>query len=361
MSFVLIITAGVLWTLGKQTSFKLALRATAVTFLGLMVVAGPWILLLSLKYEKPVFSTSGPINHTLVGPGPIDLSHAVVFKTFHVPEPGRITSWEDPTAMPYRTWSPLESRQAAVHQLKVMHANAIRIFQHLRSFDWLGIGPVAVLFGLLFHAPWRENLRSDRWRWSAILIVCLTGFYLPVYALEQRYYLVTYPFLLGGSFGFVISMTQSLSSNARIFRWIAISLVTLSFAMSIEGPFRWAFQPLTNDVRIASYEVARIFSAKLKASNIFGPVAVASREPSARVGLYSAFFMDVPYHGNQPETQTVEEVESSLAKIIVVDRGSLLDSKLNQNKNFISLDNVLFDSVSEALSSSVKVYLNTSK
>jgi hypothetical protein len=57
-------------------------------FLGAALVALPWILLLSLHYGTPTFSTAGSINHAIVAPGgPVP---NWFIRSFHVPSPGRL-------------------------------------------------------------------------------------------------------------------------------------------------------------------------------------------------------------------------------------------------------------------------------
>src|SRR5204862_241539 len=80
---------------------KAAFRSLAITLAMFACVAGLWMLVLSNKYGKPTFSTTARIAHALAGPGVGDRYHPT-FRTFHEPESGRVTSWEDPTSMPYQ-------------------------------------------------------------------------------------------------------------------------------------------------------------------------------------------------------------------------------------------------------------------
>ena len=51
-----------------QSSLRQTVRATTIIVAGFLMIAGPWIGILSYKYGHPVFSTIGPIQHTLAGP-----------------------------------------------------------------------------------------------------------------------------------------------------------------------------------------------------------------------------------------------------------------------------------------------------
>jgi hypothetical protein len=202
------------------SNLRQAVRATVITMAGFLIVAGPWIGILSYKYGHPVFSTSGPISHAIVGPADMDLFHPT-FRIFHKPETGRITSWEDPTGLPYKYWSPLENVTYAVHQMKVIYHNANLIIGHLKTFDWLGLGLVSTIFGFLFGTPWRKSLQEERWRWSFIPIVSLAILYLPVYAEVARYYWVALPFLIAASFGCALYLTGIVSKNCAVKRALA--------------------------------------------------------------------------------------------------------------------------------------------
>src|SRR5439155_13168860 len=82
----------------------------------LALVASPWVLVLSLKYRTLTISTTARIAHAVAGPPDANRQHPTVTQ-FHRPEPGRITSWEDPSSLPYQYWSPFANRAYAMHQL----------------------------------------------------------------------------------------------------------------------------------------------------------------------------------------------------------------------------------------------------
>jgi hypothetical protein len=348
LSFILIVAAGLLWTICQQTSPTRALRSAAITFLGVILIAGPWILVLSFKYERPVFSTSGEINHALVGSSNVKGSHPT-FGIFHVPEEGRVTSWEDPRVLSYPSWSPLETAKDMRYQLKVIKSNAIKILNNLQAFDLLGIGVITVIFGFIFHSPWRQNIRSDPWRWSVIFIGCLAGIYLPFFAGDARYYFATYPFLLGGCLGFMGYLSKGPSNQTKNLRFMALIVVSMSFLAPLDS---WTY--IHSEPK---YRAAKVLYQKLKSLNISGPIA--STRGKGKIALYTAFLMEVPFYGVNNEAQTVEEIEASSAKIIIVYKGTPVDSNLSKEKNFISLDEGILDFLGKDFDSRVKVYINT--
>jgi hypothetical protein len=122
-------------------------RKVATVIAGFLLVAGPWIGLLSYKYGRPVFSTIGPIQHAIVGPPDVYRDHPDHLH-FYKPEPGRITVAEDPTNLPYNYWSPLDY---PMHQIKLIYRNAKTIINYLRGFDWLGLGLFSAVVGVFIR------------------------------------------------------------------------------------------------------------------------------------------------------------------------------------------------------------------
>src|SRR5262249_33318096 len=143
-----------------RSSLQQTVRATTIIVAGFLIVAGPWIGILSYKYGHPVFSTVGPIAHAIVGPPDMAGEHPAQLR-FYKPEPGRITTFEDPTHLPYNYWSPLENVAYAVHQAKIIRRNAHLVVQYLKTFDWLGLGLVSAILGYLLARPWPKLLQEE--------------------------------------------------------------------------------------------------------------------------------------------------------------------------------------------------------
>src|SRR5262249_11124407 len=178
---------------------------------------------------------------------------------FYKPEPGRITTSEDPTNLPYNYWSPFENRAYAVHQAKLIHRNAHTIVQYLKTFDWLGLGLISAIFGYLLGTPWRKSIQDEPWRLSFIPIASVGFIYLPVYAghlytSDVRYYWVAFPFLIAASFGFVLHVSGAISKSKHrpVQCALGLALVTLSLIIGNEGAFVQAFSLSDRDESASS-------------------------------------------------------------------------------------------------------------
>lgn len=320
-----------------QIAMRQAARAAAITVAGFLIVAGPWIGILSYKYGRIVFSTSAPVNHAFVGPPDVDRRH-LVFRTFHNPAPGRINAWEDPTDLPYRPWSPLQSVEYAVHQARIIYYNADRIVLFLKGFDWLGLGLVSAVCGFLAGSPWRRSLRDEPWRWSLIPVVCLSVVYLPVYAEVSRFFIAALPFLMAASLGFALHVTGSMFTDQGIKRAVALTLVALSFVIGNQTFFLRAFQPSVTANR--PYLTAKSLANRLRGTPLVGPIA--SVGPEYETGLYLSYLLRTPFFGRREEVSDLEQVLASGAGLVVVPRGTAIAKRLRGDSRFRSADNALF-------------------
>ncbi|MCS6860809.1 MAG: hypothetical protein NZT92_10880, partial [Abditibacteriales bacterium] len=266
----------------------------SITLLGFALVAAPWILTLSLKYRGFVISTSGKISHAIVGPPDVERHHPL-YRTFHVPEPGRITAWEDPDPKLYAFWSPFENLRYAKHQLKLIYYNAKRAVDVLSGFDWLRLGLCAALCGFLIHTPWRRNMAVERWRWAGLPVICIPAIYLPVFAYEQRYYYPVYPFLLAASTGIVVSLARDARKKLNVPRLIGLILFAFSFANHPRSILPRTLKGQGVEFPVEMMQ-AHDMAKRLKAAGVRGPVT-GTYLSGEGVTLYIAFLIDQPWYG----------------------------------------------------------------
>jgi len=337
-----------------RTSLRKTVRATAIFGVGFLIVAGPWIGILSYKYGHLVFSTSGPIAHALVGPPDMARGHPGQLH-FYKPDTGRVATWEDPTNLPYNYWSPRENVAYAVHQAKIIHRNAHLVIQYLKAFDWFGVGLVSAIFGFLFAKPWRKLLNEEPWRLSFIPIAFVALVYLPVYAGhlgDVRYYWVTFPFLTAASFGFALHVAGATFKNRSIQRVLALALVTLSLIIGNEGAFLQAFS-LSERLDIGA-RTANVLADRLKTAGLIGSIAAVGRVPLN--DCYLAFLLNVQSFGNVVKVDDPQEILSSGTDLVIVPRGTALAQQLWKDRRFASADKQLFG-CNEANENPVEVFL----
>lgn len=318
------------------------------------LLAGPWVLTLSLKYRKLTFSTTPAISHTLTGPPDAPRYHPFA-RTLGPPEPGRITSWEEPSQMAYNYWSPLESRAYAWHQLKVLLRNSSTCIALLTSlnFSWL----------LLLVAWPLERLRRGAWSPTcgaagrALLVpALLLLLYLPCYVTitEQRFFYPAFPFLfaalalwaLAPAEGAAARLETAEPRRERAGWWLTV-------AGGVAPLLAAAFVIGSRPMLAGNY--AADLAHRIQQARLAGPVAGSAMLPGGRTGLYLAFLLDQPWYGDKPGA-TASEFYTSGARLVVARRGSVLDDALAQAPEFADLDGRLFSGAAAAERFPVRVY-----
>ena len=322
----------------RKTSFAMALRSFGLVILGFAVLAGPWVLTLSIKYGRPTFSTTTTITHSLTGPPDIPRYHPFG-RTLHHPEPGRITSWEEPSRMAYANWSPFESTAYAIHQVRVVVKNlgtCVALVTSLNLF-WLVL-PVA---GALYAVRHR---RLPDWARPLLVPALLVFIYLPCFVTitEQRFFYPALPFLFS-------SLALWATSNApreKTAWWLTLAggLAPILAAVVVIGA-----RP-----KIAG-ECAADIAQRLEHAGIAGPVVGSAMLPGGRTGLYVAYLLNQQWYGDAPEL-TPSQIEGSGARLVMVHRGSELDVRLAASESFTNLAPKIFPDGATAERCPVAVY-----
>ena len=326
VGFLLIVAAVLTWT--TAASWRDRARTVVLVGAGCALLALPWIVALSAHYGRPTWSTTGPIAHAVVGPGNIDRWYPT-FRGFHAPEPGRLTSWEDPTYLTYATWSPLQDWTHFRHQTRVVGNNAFTITGYLKLADYLGLGAACTLLGFVLALGSRAALAAERWRWAGAGTLCVVFPYLFVYAYGERYFWPAYPFLLVSALGLALRATRDAPAAARR---IAVAIVAASFALGL-GSYEVLWYPYSVDIRpslaaaFARRDDVRVAASREAAAEIRAAGAVGPICSNVGDGLYVAFFARIPCHGEEPDP-SLARLDEVGARTVVALAKSPLDTRL---------------------------------
>jgi len=310
-----------------EVLFPRIVRSIVLVFAVFGVLAAPWITVLTVKYERLTFSTTPPITHTLTGPPDAERYHPFA-RHFHTPAAGRITSWEEPSRMAYQTWSPWENRDYARHQIAVLARNSVTVL-----FLWTSIHLAAVGLLVRWLIVWR-NCRA-RMAMSDLLVLplCLAAIYLPCYFTfaEQRFFYVTLPFFFAGTVRWLDDETITPTTRRLISLAICLAAVFPLFAQVVF---------LQDRTAIAGNYAAQL-AIRMREAEVLGPIAGSANLPGGRTGLYVAFHLNQPWHGDEL-SPTPESILASGAKFFLVRRASPLAETLLVRSEFENLDERLF-------------------
>jgi len=309
------------------------------------LAAAPWVTVLSLKYHQLTFSTTARISHALTGPTDVDRYHPFA-RTFHRPEPGRISSWEEPSLMAYRTWSPFENAVYLRHQIKVIGRNLVMIALLLTSLNlgWWLLIPACT-------RAWAnpESRRQAGWNCARAMAipVLVAVVYLPfsVTITQQRFFYAAFPFLFVGVvlWAEVVPAQRLAAKFRRAFAVAAAALPLLVAAIVVGDSTKYAGE--------CAVELAN----RIQAAKLVGPVAGSGSLTGGRTGLYVSFFLKQPWLGDELNP-TAASLKKSGARLVVVKRNSPLAQELSADRDFTNADSLLFADGSKVDDFPLQVY-----
>jgi hypothetical protein len=292
------------------------LRSVAVpaawTMVFVLAISLPWILTLSVKFDRPMFSSSGSINHAIAGPPDVDRYHPVG-RTYHLPEPGREFAWEDPINMTYKYWSPLESTAYFKHQTRLLLKNALYIAKTL-GYGFL------VFAALAFWKmrPSRMPYRDEVWRWSLPAVLLLSSPYLPVFAGANRYYLACFPFLVAAT----VMLLLHLGGKQRPIVPAAVLTVTVLFAAYHHLWPAWMELRWLDGWYASAAREALSLSEAVRTEGLIADVA--SVDDDRRAGMFLAYNLGTRWRGNRIAPSLGEVMQSGAGLLVVRNSGVLL-------------------------------------
>ncbi len=287
---------------------RIPLRIAGIGLGAAVAVALPWIGALSWRYERPTWTTVGPVARAVTGPHlPPGLMPEHPLEGLRAPPPPHRSVWERPEVLPYPPgWSPFESRALAAHQLRLIVANAALAREFMASWDLVGLTLLALVLAPVI--AWALRRRPPRgapaqlglWCvWVPATCLVYVGGYVVVYV-EERY-LRTFVLPL-----VVLLVTGGASAlGAALGRRRGATWPVHLLVVAVCSTF--ALQPLHELRRLATVgrRVAALTDERLvqplAALDLRGPAALV-RAPGTRSpwreGQTLAFLVDVPYVGS---------------------------------------------------------------
>lgn len=303
---MLLLIAAVRWRTRAAEPGAL-LRRTGWSLAGVLLVAAPWIALLSWHYGKPIVSSSGPIAHAIVGPDNPDRLHPLHHR-FQPPSPGRLSTWEDPAEMDYPYWSPFRSLSALAYQARLTARNLAEAASRLGGFDWLRLGLLGTVAGFLLARHDAGTWRVQRWRLGLPVIAAATLPYALSLPDETRYYLLCWPLLLAAALGFALTEMDGEQRPAR--RRLLLALIALSFVAGLRYEMLAAAERATDP----AYRVARALAPVLARTDSDGPLASVS---DGGVAYYLSFLLGRPYIGDKIDERDPDAAARAGAALLV--------------------------------------------
>ncbi|NLX13826.1 MAG: glycosyltransferase family 39 protein [Phycisphaerales bacterium] len=284
-------------------------------FLGLAgcaMVAAPWWAVLTARYGRPTYATTGTIVHSLAGPAGFDTWPAQAITNLR---PGRITVWENPDEIttPWPSWSPFSGLDGMLHQLRLVLRNVREVAMLLFAADGLGLLYFALLALLVISCLSVNNAfepEPKTWRWALLAVGSYLSGLMLIFAGSRRYYwpleglLLVMVVVLFTRLATILASGRnriSICSSPRF--WESLLGLVMIGAMALPGleTARYALSRPGTDVRRLALD--------LKGLGIEGPLASNEWHECVVIGYY----LDTSCAG-VPKGDSPDEVRTQLAK-----------------------------------------------
>ncbi|HYK03546.1 MAG TPA: glycosyltransferase family 39 protein [Thermoanaerobaculia bacterium] len=340
------VTAGYIFVTWRRTAAPLAslVRIGILTVVATIAVAAPWIAAVSMKVNRLTMSTSGAINHAILSPDnnwrdrrrPHRL-HPVI-QTFHKPERGRITSWEDPSNAQYHYWSPFASRRNFARQLETSADNLSWAAKYLALFDWAYVTPVVVLLAAasVFRRGGGATMRVLQI--AGIMCGALIAAYLPVYGRDFRYYAPLFPFAVGAAAACYLWL-----ANREVMRRHPLAQIGLTLALAVAYvPPLVPYLEATTRAPVSEASITADWVARaLWETGHTGPIAGSGYlQNGGDTGLYIAYLLGQPWYGDErhPSFARLEQLKP---RLVIAPKFSPFAQALARDPRFVDLDPIL--------------------
>lgn len=283
-----------------------------VGMLTFTAVGLPWVAILSFRYGRPTFATTGRVVHALAGPN-VPEGRCNPPCRMADPRPGRVTVWENPDEIKYGwpRWSPIGSPREMIHQLRLFYRNGRAVAMLLFEADSFGLLYLCFLtipvMAILPLSGVGGTTRSI-WRWATLAVACYLSGLLLVFAGSRRYYWPLEGLLLAlvGLAGTCILRRLLPNRGRRGHRYRARIIVEVVILVAFLVPNvhtarNAGSRPGADLVRLAE---------ELRCRGVSGPL-VANHWPK---GVVVAYHMDTPCAGALT-AKTVAELREQLGKV----------------------------------------------
>jgi len=327
---------------------------TMAGMLGFLLVAGPWILVLSAKYGRLTITTAAGRRNipaaVVYGATNPDRAPFPAGQKLARVEAGRITAWERPDeeVRAPSTPAPVAARPPTIRpgHLHVMLSNLNVIRDELSEFDYLHLALAALAaagFMGLLRGP--SSPSGARYLWGFATVALYALGYLPLWARETRYYWPVAGLLMVLSFAMAEELASAVTRHAGAAgdrrtrsgdRWMVLAALVVTFSYALVGA-EW----LKDHYPPREPDFARLAAllgdeATKRGTKLQGPLA-GNDWPRT---VYLAYLMNQPSYGtttNEDPAALAAELSPLGIRTYLVFNNESLSERLKGSAGFRSL------------------------
>jgi hypothetical protein len=322
----LLVSTALLRAVLNGGSWRDPLRAGTWNLLALGILVSPWVLAISVHYGGFTLTRSIGVSRAVTHPSVTHLWSSPSVTEVHLPPPGRITTWEDPSldSLEHLQWSPVDSREMAVHQLALTRRSAGRFLAAVRDMDGGGVAgvllfllPLALLVTGQARVCWREV-------WLPLPVVWTFLAYLPFFT-EARYLLHLHALIYAVLAVTAVHLQEFFRAVFELQPGKARGMGLIAGGLLLLPPMLSSLCPLQDLLAEAPRQEMRLagrLAQRLRKAGIVGPVVSWVPYPEKGFnpeGIYLAWVLEQPWLGHlASDGKNLGEAEKLGARILLV-------------------------------------------
>ena len=324
---------------------KKVLMSSVAGIAGLLIISSIWIGIVSAKYGHLAISNKGSIAHAAVGPKDKDRRHPFFVGGLYKPRDAyAIHVFEDPSEVEFKTWSPFESREYFMYQLKLIKDNSVYILDHFVKnspfFTYAFVIGMLTLIPIAFLLNPLNNEKRFLYIWVIITFsIYCSGYLLVIARSPRRFYALMIVFLFL-SFHFLEEFKNGLGDvisgrRRKILTYYLLMIVVLAFALK---PGMHFLKSVKNIITIEQVNPYREIAGQISTIQFPPPFAIIRSSQKPHTDTYIAYYLKKQLLG-RPLSRDVDgitkELEAADAKSLLVFDNPEIAEKLKKDKRYI--------------------------
>ncbi len=311
---------------------------------GFLIIISVWVGIVSAKYGHLTISSKGGAAHAVMGPKDIDRRHPFFVGGLFKPRDAyAVHIFEDPSEVEFKTWSPFESKEYFIHQLKVIKDNAVYILNHFVSES--PFFTYAFVIGVLAFVPLALLLnpinKRKEFLYSWVIItfsIYCSGFLLIIARSPRRFYALMIVFLFL-SFHFMEELINAFGDIISVRRKKILTLYLLLIVVSA-FTLKPAWHLLKSVKYIIIHEQVNPYQEMAELINTISfpaPYAIIRSSQKPHTDTFISYYLNKQFLG-RPLSMDVEGITKELmaadARSLLVFDNPEMTKNLKQDKRY---------------------------
>jgi len=304
-------------------SLKKVLISWGVGIAGFLIIASIWIGIVSVKYGHFTISSAGSIAHAVMGPKDIDRRHPFFVGGLYKPkEAYQIHVFEDPSEVKFKTWSPFESKEYFMHQVKLIKDNAVYILNHFVNnspfFVYAFIvGVLCIIPVALLMTPLNDE-KKYLYLWIIMTFTLNCSIFLLTIARSPRRFYALMIIFLFSSFHFSEELRNGINNTIstrrkKLLTYYLLLLVVSAFALK---PGIHFFESIKNIIAIEQVNPYKEIAEQINTVRFPSPYAIIRSSQKPHTDYYIAYFLRKQLLG-RPLSADVDGITKELKAVNV--------------------------------------------